>query len=91
MTVIVCARNEQKNLPGLFNCLEKQKTEMIDVEFIIVNDRSEDNTGDLIMRQTTRDNRFKGIDINDRLDGYAPKKRAIDEAVKQAKGEILLV
>ena len=91
VSIIVCARNEQKNLPGLFSCLELQKTGTIDVEFIIVNDRSEDNTAKLIMKQAAKDSRFKRIDIHERLDGFAPKKRAIDEAVRQAKGEILIL
>ena len=48
VSVIVCARNEEKNLPELFNCLGQQKIDSIDVEFIIVNDRSDDKTAKLI-------------------------------------------
>ena len=91
VTVIVCARNEQKNLPGLFTCLEQQKTATPYIEFIIVNDRSEDNTAELIRRQAAKDSRFKQIDIHEKRAGFAPKKRAIDEAVRQAKGDILLL
>ena len=91
ITVIVCARNEQKNLPDLFRCLESQDTENTLLEFIIVNDRSEDNTAQLIKDQCRKDERFKAIHIQDRQAGFAPKKRAIDAAVKQASGELLLL
>jgi cellulose synthase/poly-beta-1,6-N-acetylglucosamine synthase-like glycosyltransferase len=91
ITVIVCARNEQKNLPDLFRCLEAQHVDSIDVEFIIVNDRSQDKTAEIIANQLLKDNRFKVIHINDRLTGFAPKKRAIDEAIKQSLGDILLL
>jgi len=91
VTVIVCARNEEKNLTDLFSCLEQQKTNSIDVEFIVVNDRSEDKTAELIEIQAKKDKRFSAIHINDRIAGFAPKKRAIDTAIQQARGDILLL
>lgn len=90
VSVIVCARNEEKNLPELFRHLEQQDIVTHDVEFIIVNDRSEDKTAELIEKQTSKNKHFKAIHINDRLPGFAPKKRAIDEAIRQAKGDLLL-
>lgn len=91
ISVVVCARNEEKNLPGLFSRLEQQITDNLDVEFIIVNDRSKDKTADLIEQQVKKDSRFKTVHINDRQTGFAPKKRAIDKAIKIAKGDLILL
>lgn len=91
VSVIVCARNEQHNLPGLFESLENQETDGFDVEFIIVDDRSEDNTARMIEDQQKKNGHFKVIHIEDRIPGFAPKKRAIDCAIKIAHGEIILL
>lgn len=91
ISVIVSARNEQKNLPGLIECLAKQDTENLTLEYIIVDDRSEDDTGQIIREQSQKDRRFKYIHVQDQIAGFAPKKRAIDTAIKQANGEIILL
>ncbi|KAA3618352.1 MAG: glycosyltransferase [Calditrichaeota bacterium] len=88
VSVIVACRNEEENIPGLIKCLLAQQTKNIDIEFILVNDRSEDSSGQLIDDRTNKDNRFKSIHIKDRVAGFAPKKYAIDCAIKEASGEI---
>jgi len=91
VSVVICARNEEKNLPALFSCLEKQITDQRKVEFIIVNDRSEDNTATIIENQLKKDVRFKAIHISEKTTGFGPKKYAIDCAIKKAAGEIILL
>jgi len=92
VTVIVAARNEENNLPQLFRHLEQQKlSPSLPVEFILVNDRSTDGTGRLLEEQAARDPRFRYIHIHDRLPGFAPKKRAIDTAVRAARGQYILL
>ncbi|NOX88069.1 MAG: glycosyltransferase [Calditrichaeota bacterium] len=91
VSVIVCAHNEEKNLP---DCLKRLKQQIYPenlVEFIIVNDRSADRTPQIIARYLAEDHRFKSVTITDRVPDFAPKKRAIDTAIKQAKGEIILL
>ncbi len=92
VSVVIAVRNEEKNLPGLFQSLENQHIpDGCSVEFILVNDRSEDNTAALIRTQCTKDPRFKTINITDRVPGFAPKKRAIDRAVRGSKADIILL
>jgi len=91
ISVIVCARNEEKNLPGLIEALAKQKTEGLKTEYILVDDRSEDTTGKLIDDAVKKHPSFRAIHITERKAGFAPKKRAIDTAIKQASGEIILL
>lgn len=91
VSVIITARNEEKNLPGLIECLKDQHIENLDVEFILVNDRSEDATAQIINSITGTSQLFKAIHIEERISGYGPKKRAIDTAIKQANGDIILL
>ncbi len=92
VSVIVAARNEEGNLPSLLRLLEQQKlSPALEVEFILINDRSTDGTGRLLEEQAARDPRFKYIHIHDRRPGFAPKKRAIDTAVRGARGQYILL
>jgi cellulose synthase/poly-beta-1,6-N-acetylglucosamine synthase-like glycosyltransferase len=91
VTVIVSARNEEKNLPALIDCLSAQNHENIDLEFILVNDRSEDLSGKIISEQSKIDSRFKALHITKRVEGFAPKKYAIDSAINIATGDIILL
>jgi poly-beta-1,6-N-acetyl-D-glucosamine synthase len=91
VSVIICARNEEKNLPGLIECLQQQNTDQRSVEFILVNDRSEDATGILIENQVKKDARFKAINISKKAPGFGPKKFAIDKAINEAKGDVILL
>lgn len=91
ISVVVCAHNEEKNLPNCLRHLSQQVYPKERVEFIIVNDRSTDRTQEIIERFQEQDARFRSIVIHDRLPDFAPKKRAIDAAIRQANGEIILL
>lgn len=91
ISVIVCARNEEKNLPGLIKALLLQNTKELEVEYIIVNDRSEDKTAELAEAVARENSSFKVIHIQERIAGFAPKKRAIDTAIQKAEGEIIIL
>ncbi len=91
VSVIVCAHNEEDNISGCLEALLAQDYPKKNLEFIIVDDRSTDKTGELIDIYRKKDKRIKKITITDILAYFAPKKRAIDTAIKQAKGEIILL
>ncbi len=91
VTVIVSAHNEEKNLPKCLEALLKQNYPEDRIEFIIVNDRSTDRTAQIITQFQNRDKRIRSITITDRLPDFAPKKRAIDTAIRQSQGEIMLL
>ncbi len=91
VTVIVCAHNEEKHLPVCLEHLARQQYPNERIEFIIVDERSSDSTASVIDRFVRKDYRFQGITIKDRLPDFAPKKRAIDMAIRKAQGEIILL
>lgn len=88
VSVIVAARNERENLLRLLPALAEQNHS--DYEVIIVNDRSEDGTSELIHDFKLRHNHFHVIDIQTLPDGWNGKKHAIYKGVAMAKNEVLL-
>jgi len=57
----------------------------------MINDRSGDATAELLDAQRRRDPRFTIITITDRKPGFAPKKRAIDKAVRQSDADVIIL
>lgn len=93
VSIVVAARNEEKNIEQCLLHLVKQNYPAHLFEIIIVNDFSEDNTGQVV-------NSFiaKQENINLRLLNLAEaetmaggKKQAVDFAVKNAKGELIIM
>ena len=88
-TVVIAARNEENNLPGLLNDLVNQTIDKNNFEVIISNDRSDDKTDDIINKYSDEYQYIKGIHIKEKVD-MAPKKYALENAIKKSKGEIIL-
>ena len=91
VSVIVSAHNEEKDLHDCLKRLMRQRYPKEKIEFIIVNDRSTDHTPTIIENYVKKDARFKTFTIHDRLPDFAPKKRAIHEAIQCATGELILL
>ncbi len=91
ISVVVCAHNEERNLPDCISRLQAQTYPADKVEFILVNDRSSDATEALMREAAQNDPRFSTFSITDRDPAFGPKKRAIDLAIRRAKGELILL
>jgi glycosyltransferase involved in cell wall biosynthesis len=87
ISVVVCALNELNNLQKLIPLLLKQEYE--DYEIIIVNDRSTDNTSSYLNSIT--DKRFSFIELKATPKGYDHKKFALQQGIKKAKYEYVLL
>ena len=89
LSIIIPARNEEKNLPALFDSLEKQLYDRFEVIFI--NDRSEDST---LEEMEGFKRRFKGkvtiISLKENPVQGNPKQYALSQGVERATGDILL-
>jgi len=90
VTIVVSMHNEEKNVRDLVAALIAQDYPQEKLEIIIVNDRSTDSTGEILARLSRKYPWLKVITIRDQLPDFAPKKRAIDVAAWQARGEIIL-
>ena len=87
VSVIVACRNEDKNILNLIYDLKNQNYDIDRFELIIVNDHSNDNTLSILNSEMLKCPNLKVINLNDSIYG---KKNAIREAVKIARGEIVL-
>lgn len=91
VSIVVAARNEAHNLPRLLSCLTAQDYPSGQLEIIIVDDRSDDATGSLLEEAARRHSHITPLRVTDLLPDVAPKKRALDLAIRSAKGEIILL
>lgn len=86
VTIVVAARNEEKNLPQLLNDLQAQDYPAELLEIIVADDHSEDATA-----QEAR--KFPGVKLlrpEDVPEGFTGKKQALRAAARRASGDILL-
>jgi len=90
VAIIVSARNEAENLPGLIRCLTRQNYPRDKLEICIIDDRSEDASWSILRKAMAAHPSLRALRIDDELPYFAPKKRALDRGILQTRGEILL-
>ena len=88
-SVVIAARNEADNLPKLLNDLTNQNINKNNFEVIVSNDRSEDKTKEIINEYSNKYKFIKAIHITKKND-MASKKYALEKAIKESNGEIIL-
>ena len=90
VSLIVCAHNEYENLKELIPLLIAQKVS--NLELIIVDDRSEDNTYSLLKELSSRyTGKIRAIHIPNQIEGYNPKKYALTQGILAAKNAVILL
>ncbi|MEX1138937.1 MAG: glycosyltransferase [Bacteroidota bacterium] len=88
ISVIVAARNEERHLPGLLDCLFRQ--EYSGYEVIIVDDRSSDKTADIVRSRLSQYPHLKLISVTATDPDMPAKKSALTKGIQASKGEVLL-
>lgn len=91
VSIIVCAKNEEHRLPQLLSALARQQYPLGKLEICLVDDRSTDRTGEIIEEFATLRSNVVHLRIDDTVPDFAPKKRAIDTAIRNTTGEIILL
>lgn len=89
VSVIVCAHDEEQNLKELIPLLLAQ--DHPEFEIIIVDDRSNDGTFDLMLLETSKDHRLRMVHVNRTPPLFNAKKYALTLGIKAAKYEWLLL
>ena len=88
VSVLVAARNESANIERCLRSLLRQ--EYGGLEIIAVNDRSEDNTGEIIDRIAAEGNgRLKPVHVQKLTPGWLGKSNAMHMGAEQATGDWL--
>jgi len=90
VTVVCSARNEEKNLPGLLECLSRQTYPREKTEFILVDDRSTDRTFGIIEEFMRTRPGAVALRIPREEETPSPKKHALAKAIELASGELIL-
>ncbi|MBN2104857.1 glycosyltransferase [bacterium] len=90
VSVIIPARNEESNIGSCLNAVIHQTYPQTKFEIIVVNDRSEDHTGDIVRTMMHSSSNLQCIDINVLYPKMAPKKYALQQGIASAKGDIIL-
>ncbi len=88
VSVIVPAKNESKKIRASLLSLLAQ--DYPNLEIIAINDRSDDETGEIIDELAKQDLRLKAIHITELPHGWLGKNHANQRGVQHASGEYLL-
>jgi cellulose synthase/poly-beta-1,6-N-acetylglucosamine synthase-like glycosyltransferase len=89
VSVLIAARNEEKNLPALFQSMEKLRYPKEYLEIIFVNDFSDDNTAPLIQAYQEK-SRYSIQFLQNERTSSTPKRDALNLAIQKAKGDLLV-
>jgi len=90
VSVIIAAKNEEMNIGNIINCLKKQSYPADKYEVIICNDKSTDNTAQIVEYFKNDFHNLKLINIKNTPSGWSSKKWALYNGIKKSKGEIIL-
>lgn len=91
ISVIVSSRNEEKDLPDCINAIEKLDYPTEKLEVILINDRSDDKTDQIITDACQRNEHFYGFDTFDMETKLEAKARGLSRGFEEAKGEWVFV
>lgn len=81
ISVIIAARNEEKNIEKTIRSLANQNYPKDKYEIIVVNDRSEDKTGEIVKNLKDEVSNLILLNIDKVEEGISPKKYALMQAV----------
>jgi len=88
LSVLIPACNEETTIERALRTLLKQ--DYPNLEIVVVNDRSTDDTGLIIERLAKEDDRIRTVHIDHLPEGWLGKVHALKVASEQASGEYLL-
>ena len=90
VSIVVAARNEEKTIASCLKTLCNQRYPADKHEIIIVNDRSDDRTADIVNRFSEKYSRVRLINVDESESDMAPKKWALHRGIQASGGEIIL-
>ncbi len=88
VSVLIPARNEEKNVASLINDLLIHDYQ--NIEILVFNDQSTDKTAEIVKEFTEKDSRVKLINSDGLPEGWLGKNYACHSMAKLAKGRYLL-
>lgn len=89
VSVVLPAHDEEERLDSTLHSLSSQHYGG-DVEFVLVDDRSSDRTGEIMKRHAALDARFRIIRLTETSSRLSPKVNAVNEGITASRGEIIV-
>ncbi len=90
ISVIIPARNEEKNIKACLDSIVAQSYPMHSFEVLVVNDHSTDQTAEIVKSYGSQNIKLINLDehTNEALNSY--KKKSIEVGIQQAIGELIV-
>jgi len=89
VSVIIAARNESENISNCIKSILSQSYPHHLFEVIVINDRSTDETANIVESISKEDSRVTLFNVENGPVGIHPKKHALSLGVEKATGEII--
>ena len=90
VSIIVAARNEEENLHNIFQDLTHLDYPKELLQIVVVDDRSTDNTWQLITHFADQHTHIRGLQVKEKSAEMTPKKYALTQAITHSNGEYIL-
>ena len=90
VSIIIAARNEAVNIQPCLEACFNQTYSSARYEVIVVNDRSQDRTSEILTALASQHHNLKVLTVNETHPNMAPKKWALETGISHARGEIIL-
>ena len=91
VTVVVAARNEAAHLPALLDALDTQDYPPDRLQFVVVDDASDDGTSDILADFVPARHHYRSIRIDVRPEQGSPKKEALRVGIAATDSALLLL
>lgn len=90
VSVVIAAKNEEKNIPFLLTSLMNQTYAKELYEVIIADDGSDDKTAEIVMQFKEKWDNIHLVNVENREKAISPKKNALAQGIKFSSGDIIL-
>lgn len=90
VSVVIAARNEAYSISSCLEALRQQDYPSGQFEVIVIDDRSEDGTGEIVQRVQSRMPQLRLLRVDSVPTDFAPKKYALQEGIRYAQGTLIL-
>jgi cellulose synthase/poly-beta-1,6-N-acetylglucosamine synthase-like glycosyltransferase len=91
VTVLIAARNEEERIGKCLDALLAQTYPPEKLQIIVVDDRSTDGTASVLEAYRRRSSdRLTVVNLTQTPSGMSPKKHALGQGMREARGEIIL-
>ena len=91
VSVVICARNEEKNIRRCCDHLLKLDYPLDKIEIFLVDDESEDSTMEIMKEYAAKETMFRVLSTEGEPHDLPAKQRPLNKGIRESTGEIILI